>query len=435
MKRTAAVPGLRPGLAGASRARLRSGTGCAYQVALVIGVSLWAGLGHGATRYTRTWHLMPTGNGHGFQVFDRREHRIKQFLEHPYRYVAPGDAGRSTGVGRRNLAHDIYFGLRVDGDASWIDGQWQVEYQRQTHIVHGTSTHAGTRVDTYYFSPFGYGGNAMVMVLKVHNETGRPVAVSMFAKPNLKLGRGRVNPTDAGEHIVWNGDARPPHAVETGPGGGHALYVPLGAVQKAGCGNDGVLYNRVRVGGNTTETPQCQGNSQVFVPQRDVELSVAETAVFGMAILFVNDNPADPQAAAFRDARSPEDTLQQWLAFAGDKDAETLHQEALDEFASWRAAAAPADLNHDEKRLWRQSEAVLRMGQVREPRQDNRDNDGMILASLAPGEWHTGWVRDAAYAITALAMTGHAEEAQHAVDFFIAADGQTQGFFQASTLR
>ena len=43
----------------------------------------------------------------------------------------------------------------------------------------------------------------------------------------------------------------------------------------------------------------------------------------------------------------------------------------------------------------------------------------MILASLPIGEWHTGWVRDATYAVVALARMGHLEEARLALDFFL----------------
>jgi GH15 family glucan-1,4-alpha-glucosidase len=46
----------------------------------------------------------------------------------------------------------------------------------------------------------------------------------------------------------------------------------------------------------------------------------------------------------------------------------------------------------------------------------------MILASLPPGGWHTGWVRDATYAIDALSRTGHADNARAALDFFLDAD-------------
>ena len=44
------------------------------------------------------------------------------------------------------------------------------------------------------------------------------------------------------------------------------------------------------------------------------------------------------------------------------------------------------------------------MGQVLEPNRPGRKNHGMILASLPPGGWHTGWVRDAVYAIVALVV-------------------------------
>ena len=63
-------------------------------------------------------------------------------------------------------------------------------------------------------------------------------------------------------------------------------------------------------------------------------------------------------------------------------------------------------LTPDEIKIWRQSEAVLRMGQIREPTQTNRRNFGMFLAALPEGEWHIGWVRDGVYAIVAQAMNG-----------------------------
>ena len=76
-------------------------------------------------------------------------------------------------------------------------------------------------------------------------------------------------------------------------------------------------------------------------------------------------------------------------------------------------------LRGDELKTWRVSESVLRMGQVLEAYSENpkRKNHGMILASLPPGGWHTGWVRDGVYAIVALARTGHWEEAKKGASF------------------
>jgi len=382
----------------------------------------------------RTWYIMTTGNGHGFQLFDRKEHKITTFLEHPYRYVAPENDQRKQGVGRRNLAHDIYGGIRVDGASAWLSDQTTVEYEQQTHIIHGTSTHQAVRVDTYYFAPFGYPGNGMMMLFSATNTSSSAKNVSLFAKPNLKLGAApgvdRLNPGHEGETIEWKSGASPAHAVETGPGGGHAIYIPLGGWDAVACGSDGALYKAVTAGTPIGTVSQCTNKAnQVLVAQRDTVLNAGESLWWGMAILFVNDNPVHSVATDFKDDRTVADVLTQWETFAGERSPKELHDDALAEFEQWRTQSAPVGLTEAEKALWRQSETVLRLGQVHEAAQSNRDNHGMILASLPYGEWHTGWVRDAVYAIAALAMTGHVDEARKATEFFLGADG---GFFAQS---
>ena len=71
-----------------------------------------------SAQFSRTHFHMTTGNGHGFQVFDRIEGKLTDFLEAPYRFMAPVDAARNGGVGRRDLAHDVYFGLSVNGETT-----------------------------------------------------------------------------------------------------------------------------------------------------------------------------------------------------------------------------------------------------------------------------------------------------------------------------
>lgn len=391
-----------------------------------------------AAAQARTWQHMPTGNGHGFQVFDRDRHRITTFLEHPYSFVAPGSPDRTWGVQRRDLAHDIYFGVRAGGSATWLHDQTDVEYEEQSHVIHGTSTQDGVRTDTYYFAPFGYEGNGMVMLLRARNEGSGSIDVSLYAKPNMLLGDQaggvRAERGSNGEQIRWHAGATPPHAVETGPGGGHAIYVPIGGVDHVGCGADPAMYDAVLGSGTLPGNATCSGDNQVAVFQRDVALGASEEAWWGLAVLFVNDNPAEPQAADFRDLRSVDDILEAWASFIGERDAATLHEDTLAEIEAWRVPAAmPPGLNDRERALWRQSEVVLRMGQVREALQPNRENHGMMLASLPPGSWHIGWVRDGAYAIASLAMTGHYEEARLGLEFLLGADGETHGFFSDAT--
>jgi len=379
---------------------------------------------------SRTWHLLPTGNGHGFQIFDRQEGRITSFLEHPYRFVAPGDESRTWGVGRRDLAHDIYFGLTVDDGAIWLTSPDEMGYEEESHIIRAAETISGVEATSYFFSPFGYEGNALVMLIRVSNKSSSTKEVGAFAKPNLKLGSGRVDPNDVGEEIQWKGDGSPAHWVETGPGGGHAIYLPIGEPDERECGNDSVLYQNLLAGDVFDGNTSCSGQGQVLVAGKNWVLEPGESAWWGMAVLFVNDNPNDSQAADFKDHRSVDDVLALWTAFRGDSDAEQLHAHALEELEEWRVDKAPEASTDEEKTLWRMSETVLRMGQVREALQDNRENFGMILAALPPGEWHTGWVRDGVYAIVAMAMTGHTEEAKLGVEFMLGADGDTHGFFK-----
>ncbi|MBR59055.1 MAG: hypothetical protein CMH54_13685 [Myxococcales bacterium] len=374
----------------------------------------------------RSFYEMPTGNGHGFQVFNRVENRIKVFLEQPYRYVGHADPARAEGIGRRNLAHDIYFGLRAGPQSLWLHDQTDIEYEAESHIIHGQSVEAGLEVHTYYYAPYGYGGNAMVMLIQLKNPTQTALDVQVFAKPNLKLGTGRPNPNTNGESIVWNGAATLPHAIETGPGGGHAIYVPIDGLDQMSCGADATLYNQVKDGTALEASDSCEGDDQVPVFQRTLSIAAGGEAWWGTAVLFLNDNPAHAAADTFRDYRSIDDILNAWSAFQGEQGAQALHESALAEMEAWRVDSAPSQLTSVETKIWRQSETVLRMGQIWEERQSNRNNYGMLLAALPPGEWHTGWVRDGLYAVIALAVTGHLEEARLGLDFFLGAEG---GFF------
>ena len=323
-------------------------------------------------------------------------------------------------MGRRDLAHDIYFGINVNGAKTWLHNQTEIEYDNQTHIIHGSSSHGGLTADTYYFAPYGYQGNSMVMLIKLTNTTGSAISASAFAKANLKLGTGRTEPSSNGESINLADLNGQYYGVETGPGGGHAMYVPIGDQDLLACGADNEIYNAPP---SSMQIENCSGDDQVLVMGANKSIEPGASYWWGQAVLFVNDNPNEPQAADFKDDRSVEDIIAQWSEFIGSQGPKELYESAHAEFEGWRKDLAPSQLTPEEVAIWRQSEAVLRMGQVREPTQSNRFNDGMYLAALPPGEWHTGWVRDGIYALVALAMTGHYEEARVGLDFLLGADG------------
>ena len=117
----------------------------------------------------RSFFQLTTGNGHGFQIFDREKGRITTFLEHPHRFVAPTDESRTAGVSRRDLAHDVYAGIRVDGKTHWLVKPTVVGYLDQSHVIRARSVIGALTIDVHYLAPFGYPGNAMWMILRVAN--------------------------------------------------------------------------------------------------------------------------------------------------------------------------------------------------------------------------------------------------------------------------
>lgn len=106
--------------------------------------------------------------------------------------------------------------------------------------------------------------------------------------------------------------------------------------------------------------------------------------------------------------------------------AAALAAREVQEHDAWRVTPPPS-LAGPARQLWRQSETVLRMGQIREPNRNGRYADGLILASLPSGEFFIPWVRDMAWATVALARMGHVDEARRALDAFL--DARDVGLF------
>jgi GH15 family glucan-1,4-alpha-glucosidase len=353
----------------------------------------------------RTWNFLTTGNGHGFQVFDHNKHRIVQFLEHPYRYIGPQPnreppaERQGDGVGRRNLAYDVFFGLKGAGGAGWLSDDTSgelPEYVEQTNIIRVPGTIGGVKAESFYFAPFGLERNVMVGLLHA------PGASDGYALFNFHMGNGRTDPDATGESM--RGVAGVPKAiVERGPGGGAMVYVPLAGVDHASC--DGV-YDKGKAGQDLTDNAACNGNDLAAGMQK----KLGADGWMGFAASYV-ENEADADAAAAAIA-----------AWAGARAPDAILGDAKKEWDAWRKPlpAGTALCSDDEKKLWRMGEAILRMGQVREANIPGvRKNHGMVLASLPSGEWHTGWVRDGVYSVVALARSGHFEEARMALDFFL----------------
>ena len=387
-------------------------------VACVLGLTLVPGQAR-AIDPVESFRYLVTGNGHGFQVFSVESNAVKEYLERPYRYLRANPANPDgEGIVRRNLAFDTYFGVRAGGQSAWLATRdpSEVGYVDETNVIRSVVTVGAIRTESFYFAPYGYDGNALVMLLRAENTGGAPQAVTAYAIHNFKLGSAPNPdvPGANGESIAY--DAASQTATETGPGGGTMVYAPIGGADVSSCATD--VYATIAGGADPAPMPSCAGTDRVNAFGRALgSIPAGESRWWGVAVLF----DADGNAAAARTA---------WTAFLAGRAADQLLADTLAEWEAWRKPPVPG-LTPDELAVWRQSEAVLRMGQIREPysASPRRKNHGMILASLPPGGWHTGWVRDAAYALNALARTGHWDEARIGLDFFLDADAGRYGSY------
>ena len=374
-----------------------------------------------------SFHELPTGNGFGFTVFDANAHKVTQFLERPYRFLRPGTDPHGAGVYRRDLAYDVYFGARVSGSgAAWLPDRPQDEagYVDQTGVIRTSAKIGAVQVESMFLSPFGLEQNALIMIARAINNGTAATTVDLFALPNFRLGGGDPDsPSALGETIATTGDL----SVETGAlgnDGGALVYLPLGAIAKADCAGD--AYAAVQAGNELpVDQRSCVGDDRTIIFQSGaLTLAPGEQKSFGVLIGFVA-NAGDAAALgtamhSYVAARAPDAILAAELA----------------DWTAWRKPV-PANLSADETRIYRQAETTLRMSQVREPYSDQpkQKGHGMILASLPPGQWHIGWVRDATYAIVALAKAGHVDEAKAALRFFLAAEANTYASYTNGAYR
>jgi hypothetical protein len=139
--------------------------------------------------------------------------------------------------------------------------------------------------------------------------------------------------------------------------------------------------------------------ADVVVPPADGLTNAREAKFWGPAFAFMSvENEGQIQAAV--------SDFQNWRQGQNVKGLIDRELQALED---WRVTPAVKFSSGEARNLWRQSETVLRMGQIRER---NHRAFGFINASLPAGEFFIPWVRDMSYAVVALTKMGHREEAK-----------------------
>ncbi|HVV87172.1 MAG TPA: glycoside hydrolase family 15 protein [Kofleriaceae bacterium] len=340
-----------------------------------------------------SWAVLPWTNGWSSADYDTIARKIVSFREHVY---AHPDAASTT----RELAYDVYFGLRGGGQNAWLvdrpitDAGWDGA-RGIARVVQG---HAGLRATQYWFSPFAVPAPVVIGVVDVENTTDAPLAdAALFALANLHVGGGADGTT--AEHVTWQDGA-----FEERGAAGLAVVRALPAPLHHAASPDNP-YGIVAGGGRLPDTADSGvRDDAVEGYEWDLTgLAPGETRRFALVI----GEAADGDRAA----------LDGKLALAGGDPDALLAGARADWDAFFARAHVPPGLSADERAVHDRQLAVLRMGQIREPGRGH----GAIVASLPRGMWNIAWVRDQAYATEALVAARLDDEAKAALTFLLEA--------------
>jgi hypothetical protein len=298
-------------------------------------------------------HLV-TGNGFGFAVVSPETGAVNKFYAHPYSFARPDpNHPLSEGLETANFIKEL--GWRVTNGQSPSTVSPSAEYEQDSHVIHARANDGEGLV----FMPFGLERDALI--------------------------------------ISWE-----PVSAEASGGG---LYVEWSRPV--------ILEREVKMFGVEIHLLKFDGidESLLLIP---LDAKRAEPT-----------NPTNPT-----DPRQPLSSSSAWALICLESDSQL--KQAASEFLRWRAGLAPQALaqreiaeleqwrvkpaahfaTEQERRLWRQSEVMLRMAQSRESNRPGRHGNGLIVACLPDGVYFTPWVRDMAYALVALARMGHQSEAR-----------------------
>lgn len=422
----------------------------------------------------RTRFELPSANGWGALLLDLKQARLTHFREHVFAAEEPvidaegedvWDGEQFGTVHTRDLLFDAYFGARAEGEQFWLTKApvdedasgyvaWTGGEQGGTGVVAMVQSVGALRATTYAFAPQGLGAAGFVLVLKLENTGGAALeGVSGFSLHNFHLGFGRPKrPWDVHDDIGENGETLEyegggaPRFRERGFAG-VVVARALAPIAHRGVGPGADLFQIVDAGAvadlpdNAAPANAVDGAVSAF--QWDFgDLAPGAEAWAGIAVI----HHADPFAAAAAEAK-----LDAYLAGKG---AEAL----LDaEIAGWaelqnQQVVLPRGASPAEAAMLRQGAAMLHMGQVREDRAFLREflsqdgeprrtrfpdlqgkaaalptwvehrGEGAVLASLPPGEWTYAWIRDGAYATTAMATLGLKDHAKASLLYYLEAE-------------
>ncbi len=337
------------------------------------------------------------GNGHCAAVYDVSQAKVTTLTDHLY-------AHKSATEHTVDLCYDTYFGLRCSGSNTWLkEVPAEVSYVSGTGIVKVTQHHCTLTAEQYFFSPQGLPHPSLVMIAKVTASAATDDS-ALFTLHNYHLGSGPDNTDNEQIDYLSSNNTFKERSTATGR---MMLFKSLTRPDQHGA-TPLNPYDLVAEGSTLVDVESSEvTNDAVSGFQYNLDLKAGETAWHGVIHIAGKIGKASlllGELNTFIDGR-------------------TVEQILLDEIKTWddwhKKDIHPPGLSVDEEAVFRQALNVLRMGQCREPDEAGSRPFGQLVASMPPGKWNISWVRDAVYAISALARSGHLTEARDALLFML----------------
>jgi len=298
---------------------------------------------------------LATGNGFGFAVVEPTTGVLTSLYAHPYMFSKPDPKNDlGEGIETSNFVKQMSWRSR-DGAAAKVQN---VDYVEQSQVI----TVKTDKNEQSFYMPFGIEQNVLITSCKSTAHNAQDLNIHWRHKIKSDI-----------HYRMASGDAEVLTFTDIDEA---VMLFPLG-------------------GGTRRRAPIIKDG-----------LEMTLTGHGGWAIISLEKpNEANSRLAQFR----------MWRYGLN---AASLEKRELSQLESWRVRPQIHFVSEAERKLWRQSEVVLRMAQCREPNDSDRHGHGLILASLPSGAWFVPWVRDMAYATIALIQMGHKQEARWAVEAY-----------------
>ncbi|MCP4810598.1 MAG: hypothetical protein GY913_33075 [Proteobacteria bacterium] len=336
-----------------------------------------------------------TANGYGVAVFDASGDNavLDTFGDHLYQQYSPESEPT------RDLLYDTYFGVRAQDESVWLTEANDYRIVPGTNVLEIDRSRGELMITEFVFAPMEHEQPGIVHILRVENTGSETLAVEAFKLENWHVG----DPTNENEAIQNEGEG----LVMWGQYSGLTMhFVPLVSPTRTDCSPNNPYY-AVNEGWDLDACDLGQGDDQIGAFQWSLSIEPGAVEFVGVIDQFGTTDGITEYVAS----RTPDQLIDAELAW----------------WDAWHdTGTEPADLSEDERNVYRQALAFMKMGQVRE----EGDAYGQILASLPASApvggfqhiWNISWVRDGAYAIRGLTAAGHHTEARDFLEFQIQDD-------------